>query len=85
MTFSVVKFDLLLAIFIAEGRIMSGNFEEKVIEAISEPRSASIDGVRVENHSLRDTVEAARFLKEQAVDDPFACVRHRQIRFEGPR
>ena len=64
---------------------MPEDYERIVADAVKDPKSATIDGVRVEQHSLKDTVEAARFLKEQSVADPFACVAHRQVRFGGPK
>lgn len=61
--------------------------EKEAIEtAALDPKSVSIDGVNVQQHSLSDRIAAARFVKEQAAAaDPFACVSHRQVRFGGAR
>lgn len=64
---------------------MSEN-EQEIFEAAKEPKSVSIDGVRVDQHSLADRVAAARFVQEQAAStDPFASIGHRQLRFGGPK
>ena len=36
--------------------------DEALRLALSRPKSAEVDGQRVENHSLKDLLEAARFL-----------------------
>ena len=54
--------------------------------AALDPKSVSIDGVNVQQHSLPDRVAAARFVKEQAAaSDPFSCIVHKQVRFGGVR
>jgi len=64
---------------------MPDNAEKILTDMLKDPKSATIDGVRVEQHSLKDIVEADRYLKEQAAVDPFACIGHRQVRFGGPK
>jgi len=59
---------------------------ESISDAAAEPKSVAIDGVRVEQHGISDRVAAARFAKESAAgDDPFASLRHRQLRITGER
>lgn len=65
---------------------MPNNDEKIITDALRDPKSATIDGVRVEQHNPRDIVELDRYNKEQeAAAFPFACIGHRQVRFGGPK
>lgn len=42
--------------------LMSDNLEDKIIENAMSPKSAEVDGQKVEQHSLTEQIEADRYL-----------------------
>lgn len=60
--------------------------DQKIEEQITQPLIYENDGERVENHSLKDVIEAAKYLvRRKAAKNPFNCMKKVQISTEGPR
>lgn len=58
--------------------------EEVVEEALSEPKRVRGDQGEVENHSLKDKIEAARFLRSESVaENPHRAIRFARIKPPG--